>query len=107
MTPAKKKTEWSGSPCPIDPDNCWVDDETGEHVNAKTCERARKHKKERPRIYLGPVTTREFHTVLASLRLRQADMDDLPADVEAVASNCGQCQPLTSEEIDDLIERLN
>ena len=32
--------EWSGSPCPIDPDNFWIDDETGERVNATTGERS-------------------------------------------------------------------
>jgi hypothetical protein len=26
--------EWSGSPCPDDPDNYWIDDETGERVPA-------------------------------------------------------------------------
>jgi hypothetical protein len=26
--------EWSGSPCPVDPDNYWVNDETGERVKA-------------------------------------------------------------------------
>lgn len=26
--------EWSGSPCPIDPDNFWIDDVTGERVPA-------------------------------------------------------------------------
>jgi hypothetical protein len=28
--------EWSGSPCPADPDNFWIDDDTGERVCAKT-----------------------------------------------------------------------
>ena len=28
--------EWSGSLCPIDPDNFWIDDETGERVCATT-----------------------------------------------------------------------
>ena len=31
--------EWSGSPDPLDPDNYWIDDETGERVNAITGER--------------------------------------------------------------------
>ncbi|MGK2884347.1 MAG: hypothetical protein ACSLE8_06160 [Rhodococcus sp. (in: high G+C Gram-positive bacteria)] len=30
---------WSSSPCPLDPDNFWIDDATGERVNAKTGER--------------------------------------------------------------------
>lgn len=34
--------EWSGSPCSEDPDNCWIDDATGEHVNATTNERTRR-----------------------------------------------------------------
>jgi hypothetical protein len=31
--------EWSGSPDPSDPDNFWIDDDTGERVNAVTGER--------------------------------------------------------------------
>jgi hypothetical protein len=31
--------EWSGYPDPTDPDNFWIDDETGERVNAWTGER--------------------------------------------------------------------
>jgi hypothetical protein len=31
--------EWTGSPCPHDPDNFWIDDKTGERVNAHTGER--------------------------------------------------------------------
>jgi hypothetical protein len=27
--------EWSGSPCPIDPDNYWIDDATGERIAAR------------------------------------------------------------------------
>ena len=30
---------WSGSPDPFDPDNFWIDDDTGERVNAATGER--------------------------------------------------------------------
>lgn len=33
--------EWSGSPDPSDPDNFWIDDDTGERVNAHTGERTR------------------------------------------------------------------
>lgn len=32
---------WSGSPDPGDPDNYWIDDVTGERVNASTGERSR------------------------------------------------------------------
>lgn len=28
--------EWTGSPCPRDPDNFWIDDATGERVCAAT-----------------------------------------------------------------------
>jgi hypothetical protein len=28
--------DWSGSPCPLYPDGWWVDDDTGELVNAET-----------------------------------------------------------------------
>lgn len=31
--------EWSGHPDPSDPDNFWIDDATGERVNAATGER--------------------------------------------------------------------
>jgi hypothetical protein len=31
--------EWNGSPDPADPDNFWIDDATGERVNATTGER--------------------------------------------------------------------
>ena len=34
--------EWSGSPDPSDPDNFWIDDVTGERVNAKTGERTQQ-----------------------------------------------------------------
>lgn len=33
--------EWSGSPDPSDPDNYWIDDETGERVSAETGERTK------------------------------------------------------------------
>ncbi len=33
--------EWSASPCPVDPDNYWIDDETGERVNADTGKRTK------------------------------------------------------------------
>lgn len=35
-------TEWSGYPDPDDPDNYWIDDKTGERVNALTGERTIK-----------------------------------------------------------------
>ena len=31
--------EWSGYPDPKDPDNFWIDDKTGERVNARTGKR--------------------------------------------------------------------
>ena len=43
MTKRIKQTEpqaeWSGYPDPDDPDNFWIDDATGERVNAETGER--------------------------------------------------------------------
>lgn len=36
-------TEWSGAECPMQPADCWIDDETGEHVNATTNERTTQH----------------------------------------------------------------
>ena len=35
----KVEREWSGSPDPRNPDNYWIDDATGERVNAYTGER--------------------------------------------------------------------
>lgn len=32
--------EWSGHPDPNDPDNFWIDDATGERVDARTGERS-------------------------------------------------------------------
>lgn len=32
---------WDGSPDPNDPDNYWIDDQTGERVNATTGERTK------------------------------------------------------------------
>lgn len=29
-----RTAEWTGSPCPLDPDNFWIDDATGERVPA-------------------------------------------------------------------------
>lgn len=37
------QNEWSGSCCPIDPDGCWVDDVTEEHVDAATGHRTPEH----------------------------------------------------------------
>jgi hypothetical protein len=36
-------TEWSGAECPVAPGECWVDDVTGEHVNATTSDRTAQH----------------------------------------------------------------
>lgn len=35
------QVEWSGKPDPSDPDNFWIDDDTGERVDARTGERSR------------------------------------------------------------------
>jgi hypothetical protein len=34
-------TEWKGSPCPYSPDTAWIDESTGERVDATTGERVR------------------------------------------------------------------
>lgn len=39
-TNARPVIEWSGSPCELDPDNFWLDDDTGERVCAETGERS-------------------------------------------------------------------
>ena len=49
----------------------------------------------------------ELAAVLAGLRLLQLAGDDLPPDVEMIATDCGQYPPLTDDQIDDLCERLN
>jgi hypothetical protein len=38
-TKQHEAVEWSGYPDPTDPDNFWIDDETGERVSALTGER--------------------------------------------------------------------
>lgn len=57
------------------------------------------------------VSAREFHTVLAALRYYQAQGQGEPGnrsqEIEDLASNLGQVQPLTKEEIDRLCERMN
>jgi hypothetical protein len=35
------EVEWNGYPAPCDPDNFWLDDESGERVNAATGARTR------------------------------------------------------------------
>lgn len=35
--------EWSGRQCDVAPDTCWIDDTTGEHVNAYTNQRTPEH----------------------------------------------------------------
>ena len=42
--------DWNGSPCPLNPDNYWMDDDTGERVNAWTGERRAYTPAERERI---------------------------------------------------------
>lgn len=53
------------------------------------------------------LTDRELATVLAALRLWQSQDGETNSELNAIASNEGQCEPLTEEEIDDLCERLN
>ena len=54
LRPMIPDDEWSGSPDPDDPDNFWIDDETGERVNAITGER----KKTRERMLRGSFNDR-------------------------------------------------
>lgn len=35
----QEEGEWSGSPDPNDPDNFWIDDKSGERVDARTGEK--------------------------------------------------------------------
>lgn len=59
------------------------------------------------------MNNRELATVLAALRLWQADMAEsktvaaLPADRGGIATNMNCFETLNSEEIDDLCEKLN
>lgn len=55
---------------------------------------------------LHAIDDRELATILAGLRLRQrCDLHDY--DLMDVATNGGQVQPLTDDEVDELCERLN
>lgn len=45
--PTVRGSEWSGAQCEVAPDSCWVDDDTGEHVNAVTGARTRTHDAQR------------------------------------------------------------
>ena len=57
------------------------------------------------------VTRREFHTLLAALRLyqvrRQCGPTEFSAWIEDIASNGGQVDSLDATGIDRLCERLN
>lgn len=53
---------------------------------------------------------RELATILAALRVIQADYPGLikaDSGIEDIATNCGEFEPLSSEEIDHLCDRLN
>lgn len=39
----KSQEEWSGGLCEVAPTSCWIDDKTGEHVNAITGTRTPNH----------------------------------------------------------------
>ena len=53
------------------------------------------------------LTDREFHTVLASLERAADDIYDVHLLDEDIASNGREVIPLSLEELDDLIERIN
>jgi hypothetical protein len=66
--------EWSGSPDPVDPDNYWIDDKTGERVNAKTGERAAGAHTAMPIL---PLRIMRYQDVRSDLPYVIADQDDL------------------------------
>ena len=51
-------------------------------------------------------TARELATILAALRFWQ-EQDAPPAHQYDIATDCGEFEPLDSDEIDALCERLN
>jgi hypothetical protein len=58
------------------------------------------------------VSKREFHTILAALRQRAFMMGKVPGGrsldaVRGIATNLGEVEPLSEEEIDALCRRLN
>ena len=48
----------------------------------------------------------ELNAILAGLRLLQSRRA-LPVDVADIASNGGECDPLSDDGIDDLCQRIN
>ena len=52
------------------------------------------------------VTPREFATILAALRLWQ-EQDVPPARQYDIATDCGEFDPLDSDDIDTFCEQLN
>lgn len=57
------------------------------------------------------VTAREFHSILAARRYYQGqwqgETENRLTLIEDLASNLGQVEPLTMEEIDKLCQRIN
>lgn len=56
------------------------------------------------------LSIRERSTVLAALRFYQSNLDDEPADIHAIytiATDDGDIDPLSADEIDTLCEKLN
>jgi hypothetical protein len=58
------------------------------------------------------ISKREFHTILAALRQRAFMMAKVPGGksldaVKGIATNLGEVEPLSEEEIDALCMRLN
>lgn len=50
MDKPKSDWAWTGHPDPSDPDNFWIDDKTGERVNARTSERTPPPRKLDPEL---------------------------------------------------------
>lgn len=53
------------------------------------------------------VDSQDLAAILCGLRIYQSRFDELKPDLLDIATNGGECQALTPDEVDDLCERLN
>lgn len=51
MATIRELSGWTGACCHITPDECWIDDRTGEHVNARTGVRTPQHAPPEPELH--------------------------------------------------------
>lgn len=58
-------------------------------------------------INVYEIYDRDLHTILAALRMYQNRINDIPERFLEIATNYGEVDPLTADEIDDLCEELN